>query len=345
MSHGRFESPVQATLTGLKDLFAKQPLASRLTEEVRADGRTCLVTGASSGLGFAVAAQLAERGARVLMVSRSGIPEKGEEIRRRARTDAIEMFRTDLSDLTQVSALADALRDRAERIDVVIENAGVATPRARRTPQGLDAMFATNYVSKFLLLNRLLRDGTIRNRTFADAPRQEGEPVPRVVIVSSDSHRGASAIDWDELGAFSPYGVNKGIHNYSYFKLVLNTFATELSRRLAPGGAIDVPVHVMCPGPVDSNILRDAPPALMVFMKLMFRVFFRSPEIAARPTVYMGIAGDYERDTNQYLHMFNPKRMDPKCYDPAAGRRLWEWTERRLVELGQWRGEAAAAQG
>jgi NADPH:quinone reductase-like Zn-dependent oxidoreductase len=78
MSHGRFENPVEAALTGIKDLFGKQELAERLTPDLRADGLTCLVTGASSGLGFAVATQLAQRGARVRTVSRSGIPEKGD---------------------------------------------------------------------------------------------------------------------------------------------------------------------------------------------------------------------------------------------------------------------------
>ncbi len=334
MSHGRFETPIEATLTGIKDLFGRQKLASHFTDDLRVDGKTCLVTGASSGLGFAVAAQLAERGARVLTVSRSGIPEKGEAIEKRGR-GKVAMFKTDLSDLSEVNALADELARRKERIDIVVENAGVATPHARRTAQGLDAMFATNYVSKFLLLNRLLHDGVIANRSLARDPK-EPSAGSRIVIVSSDSHRGASAIDWNELGTFYEYGPNKAINNYSYFKFVLNTFATELARRLRVDGKVDVPVHTICPGPVASNIARDAPPALKVFTKVAFRLFFRDPEIAARPVVYMCAANDYERDTNRYLHMFNPKRMDTKCYDADEGRRLWDWTVTRLRELGQW---------
>lgn len=322
MSHGRFQNPFEATLTGLKDLFGKQELAEHLTDELRADGKTCLVTGASSGLGFQIAVQLAARGGRVLTVSRGGIPEKGEQIKALTGSDAVEMLRCDLSDLTQVHALADTLRDRGERIDLLVDNAGVATPRARETPQGLDAMFVTNFLAKFLLANRLLRDGTVRNTVFGDAPRGDA-PLPRILFVSSDSHRGASAIDWSEFGRFYAYGVNKGIHNYSYFKLVLNTFACELARRLAPGGTIDVPVHVMCPGPVDSDIARDAPAWLMPFMKTMFKVFFRAPRVAARPAVYMCVADEFERETNRYLHMFNPKRMDEKSYDESAGQRLW----------------------
>lgn len=334
-SHGRFQNPVQAALTGLKDLVGRQELAEKLTDDLRLDGRTCLVTGASSGLGFAVATQLAQRGARILTVSRSGIPEKGREIERLSGGAEVEMLRADLSDLEDVHRLADALRTRGERIDVLVDNAGVATPRARRTAQGLDAMFVTNFLAKMLLSLRLLGDGTIRNTTFTDAPRGEA-PVPRILFVSSDSHRGASAIAWEEFGRYVDYGVNKGINNYSYFKLVLNTFATELSRRLAPAGRVDVPVHVLCPGPVNSEIVRDAPPALRVFLKLVFRIFFRSPESAARPAVYMCAAPEFETETGRYLHMFNPKRMDEKCYDAAAGERLWDRSLALLRDAGAW---------
>jgi len=132
--------------------------------------------------------------------------------------------------------------------------------------------------------------------------------------------------------------VNRGIHNCSYFKLVLNTFACELARRLAPGGAIDVPVHVMCPGPVNSEIVRDAPLALKAVLKLVFSVAFRSPEVAARPAVYMCVSPAFERETNRYLHMFNPRRMDEKCYDEAEGARLWQRAEQLCREVGAWPG-------
>jgi NAD(P)-dependent dehydrogenase (short-subunit alcohol dehydrogenase family) len=333
VSHGRFKNPLEAAMTGLRDRFGPQILASRLTDDLRIEGRTCLVTGASTGLGLAIATQLAQRGGRVLMVSRSRIPEAGHEVRRAAGHDRVEQFRVDLSDLRQIHEFADVLRDRGERLDVVIDNAGIATPRARRTAQGLDAMFVTNYLGKVLLANRLLRDGTVPNATFAG---NAGPVVPRILYVSSDSHRGASAIDWDELGTYQEHGVNKGIHNYSYFKLVLNTFAVELSRRLAGPGKIDVAVHVLCPGPVDTEIVRDAPLPLRVALRGMFKLFFRRPEVAAGPAVYMAVDPGYGGRTAQYLHMWNPRRMDAKCYDEAAGKRLWERSVGILREHGAW---------
>lgn len=336
VSHGRFRNPVEAVLTGAKDLFGRQPLAAQLTDDLRLDGRTCLVTGASSGLGFAAAVQLAARGARIVTVSRSGVPEKGEAIKLASGSQAISMLRADLSDLTQVHGVADTLRERGVRVDVLVDNAGIATPRARKTAQGLDAMFVTNFLSKFVLANRLLSDGTLRNAVFAGG-RDAADPIPRIVLVSSDSHQGASAIDWDEFGRFQDYGVNRGIHNYSYFKLILNTFGCELARRLAPAGRIDVPVHVLCPGPVDSEIVRDAPPALKLFLKGVFKLAFRKPSVAARPAVYACASPEFERETNRYLHMWNPKRMDEKCYDPVEGARLWERSVALCREVGAWR--------
>ncbi|MEQ9325363.1 MAG: SDR family NAD(P)-dependent oxidoreductase [Polyangiaceae bacterium] len=334
-SHGRFDTTLAATLTGIKDLFGGQALAGQLTDAMRIDGRTCLVTGASSGLGFAIAVQLAQRGGRVIMVSRSGIPDKGDEVRRLSGSSEVEQIRCDLSDLDDVHRLADTLKD--ERIDVVVENAGVASPRAKRTPQGLEAMFVTNYLSKFLLLNRLLRDGTVASETYGH-PRREGAPVPRIVFISSDSHQGASAIDFEELGTYQPFDVNKAINNYSYFKLVLNTFAVALSRRLAGDGdgAPDVAVHAMCPGPVDTNIIREAPIGLRQVMKVVFKLFFRAPDVAAEPSVFMCVAPRFGERTGEYLHMFNDKKMDPKVYDVAEGERLWEHSVAVLEEAGSW---------
>lgn len=334
MSHGRFHNPLQAALAGVNDLFRAQPLAARLTDDVRLDGRTVFVTGASSGLGFAVARGLAERGARVLMVARSGVPERAEAIRQATGQDAIEMFQADLSDLDQVHRVADWLRARGP-IDVVIENAGMASPRAIATPQGLEAMFVTNFLAKFVLMNRLLEDGTIPNTSVAGGNHRG--PKPRIIVVSSDSHQGASAIDWEAFGQLRPFGVNGAINNYSYFKLILNTWAVELSRRLSNEGEADVFVHVMCPGPVNTNIIREAPRVLRGALKLIFALFFRSPVVAARPVVYMAAHDDFGRETGRYLHMFRPKKMDAKCYDRAEGQKLWARSEALLrgVEGGR----------
>jgi short-subunit dehydrogenase len=116
---------------------------------------------------------------------------------------------------------------------------------------------------------------------------------------------------------------SKAISNYSYFKLVVNTYMTELSRRLNKD-VLKVSVNIICPGPVASNITKEAPFLLRVTLNAIFKVIFRSPKKAALPVVYMAITPDYEGKTNQYQHMFKPKKMDPKVYEEKEGFKLWE---------------------
>ena len=125
-----------------------------------------------------------------------------------------------------------------------------------------------------------------------------------------------------EFGRYFEYGVSKGISNYSYFKLVLNTYATELSRRIN-SNSTRLGINVIWPGPVHSNIVKEAPWLLRMILKGIFWVVFKSPAKASRPVVYMALSGDYEGKTNEYLHMFNPKKMDPKVYDLKEGELLW----------------------
>jgi hypothetical protein len=89
---------------------------------------------------------------------------------------------------------------------------------------------------------------------------------------------------------------------------------------------------VICPGPVHSNIIKEAPWLLRVILGGIFKIIFKSPKKAALPVVYMSISPDYEGKTEQYLHMFNPKEMDFKCYLPEEGKKLWE---RSIVLWGQ----------
>lgn len=323
MSHGRFKSPVEAVLTGLKDLFGKQDLEDRFNPSDRIEGKTCLVTGANSGLGFATAVQLAQRGGRVIMACRSGIPDAGEKVKQLSGSDHITMMRVDLSDIAEIHKFCDEIRDKNISLDLVILNAGVTPPKARRTKQGLDEMFMVNYLANFILMHRFLKDGVIPNQAFAGNAHPEGDR-PRVLFISSDSHQGASAIDYEEFGKYFDYGVSKAINNYSYFKLVLNTFAVELSKRLNDKDKIDVSVNVMCPGPVNTNIARDAPTFLKAFIKLIFLLFFRSPMKAARPVTYLCCSPDLEGKSTEYLHMFNQKKMDEKCYDSLEGTKLWK---------------------
>jgi NAD(P)-dependent dehydrogenase (short-subunit alcohol dehydrogenase family) len=320
MSHGRFDNPVIASLAGFWDRFRKQELESHLTENDRFDGKTVLVTGANSGLGFALTVEIARRGGHVIMGCRSQIPEAGEKAKKRSGSDKIEMRYLDLTKIDIIHAFTEGLVKDGIKLDITILNAGVTPAKARKTASGQDEMFLVNYLSNVMLSNLLMTSGVINtnNNVF----------MPRVIFISSDSHQGSSHVDYSEFGKYFDYGVSKAIANYSYFKLVLNTYATELSRKVNRDG-FKAGINVICPGPVNSNIVKEAPLVLRIILKSIFSIIFKAPSKAALPVVYMAISPDYEGKTNEYLHMFRHKKMDPIVYIPTEGTKLWD----RSVEL------------
>ena len=314
MAEGRFTNPVVASLAGVKDFFAKQELASRFSDKDRVDGMTVLITGANSGLGFALAVEFAKRGARVIMAGRSKIPEAGEQVKKMSASETVEMRYMDLSKIETIHHFVQSLADQAIQVDICVLNAATALPGSRLTASGQDEMFLVNYLSNVILTQLLLSKSVVR----LDGKSR----ISKMIFISSDSHQGATYIDYDEFGRYFSYGVSKGISNYSYFKLVLNTYATELSRRIN-GDAVKLSINVICPGPVASNIVKEAPWLLRMTLKGIFWIVFKSPAKAARPVVYMALSPDYEGTTNEYLHMFNPKKMDPKVYEIREGEKLW----------------------
>ncbi|MFC2129422.1 SDR family NAD(P)-dependent oxidoreductase [Bacteroidota bacterium] len=321
MAYGRFDNPVVATLTGILDLFRKQDLAKKLRDNNRVDGKTVVITGANSGLGFALAVDLAKRGGYIIMACRREIPEAGEKVKSLSGSENVSMVHLDLGDIDSIHGFCSELTKRGLSIDLLILNAGVASPKATPTKSGLDEIFLVNYLANFMLVNLLLHQGIIPNRTCA-SNRATDDTVPRILFISSDSHQGSSYIDYDEFGRYFEYGLKKGMNNYSYYKLVLNTLAIELSRRINKDN-VDVSILTICPGPVNTNIIRSAPWLVRIILRGIFSIFFQSPRKAAKPVVYMGISEDYNERTEEYLHMFNPKKMDFKVYIPEEGEKLW----------------------
>jgi len=321
---GSYDNPVTATLKGITDLFKKQQKAGELKDSDRLEGKTVMITGASSGLGFATAAELAKRGARVIMACRSGIPEKGEEIQHKSGSHMVEMIHVDLSDISSIRNLISELKTRKVKINILICNAAVVPRSSRKTRQGLEEMFMVNYLAKYLMIRWILDEGLLQ---------LNGKDLPRIIIVSSESHRNPKAYDWANFGKYKDYGMNKTVELYGYYKLLLTTFVNELSRRLNNDG-VRISVFSLCPGPVNSNIARETPRFFQPLLKLIFSLFFRSPSKAAIPLVYLAISKDLEGKALDYLFIFERKNMDKKTQDPENGKRLWELSEVLLDELG-----------
>lgn len=321
----RYSNAFTATLSGITDLFRKQKNVVSLSDKARLDGKNILITGASSGLGYEAAVQLAKRGAHIWMACRSGIPEKGEQVKKRSGSNHVEMMQVDLSDLDSIVALVNKLKAASVKLDILVDNAGMVPNKSRKTKQGLEEMFVVNYLSKYFL-TRLLLDHNLFNNPDKN--------IPRIIYVVSESHRNPGAFDWDNFGAYKVYSMGKTVEYYGYYKLLLATFANELSRKINSPDQVNYSVFALCPGPVNSNIAREAPVIFKPLLKTVFKIFFRSPELAVQPVVYFAASSEVKGKAIDYLFLMGRKDMDAKAMDEENGQRLWQLSETLLKKYG-----------
>lgn len=318
MGDGSF---LNALVAAIRDLRApKVAEVDRAPADARIDGKTCLITGANSGLGKAAAVELARRGGNLILACRPGHAEVRDEIARLSGSETVDLMEVDLADLASVHRLCDRLAERDVRVDIAVFNAGLMPRTAQKTPQGYETMFAVHFLSSRVMLDRWLEDGVLR-------PASVAGDVPRVVFVSSEAHRSDHTMDFDQFGAFVDYGMQESMVRYGLTKLVQCTFATELSRRLNREGGVEVAVHAMCPGGVASNIARDTPLLLKPLANAVLGHFFQSPEEAIGPVIYLCCGEEAGRTTGLYLHLMQRKAVSPTASDPENGARLWEASE------------------
>jgi NAD(P)-dependent dehydrogenase (short-subunit alcohol dehydrogenase family) len=316
---GTYDSPFRATLKGITDLYGKKAESVALPPQIDLTGKTVLITGSSSGLGFASAKRMAAAGAEVIMAVRSGIPEKGRQIRDLTRNSKVTMYHVDLLDFESIKMLVDNLANDKVKLDLLVSNAAMVPLKSRKTPQGLEEMFMVNYLAPFYLINQIINQGILK---------RQGS---RIIIVSSESHRNPKAFDWENFGKYHGYGINETVSRYGYFKLLLTTFGNELNRRLSKK-KMNVAVRMLCPGPVNSNIAREAPGWMQPLLKGVFSLFFRSPEKASDPILYF--SGEYDSsDPIPYLFLMQKKEMDDKALDPQNGKHLWQLSAKLISQL------------
>jgi NAD(P)-dependent dehydrogenase (short-subunit alcohol dehydrogenase family) len=270
------------------------------------DGTTVVITGASSGIGAATARALAARGAKLLLACRSesrAAPVLDELAA--AGTPALGVVPIDLGDLDAVRGAADVIAERLPRVDVLINNAGLAGGRGRGlTPSGFELAFGTNHVGHFLLTTRLLDllgDG---------APR-------RVVTVASKSHYQAKGIDFDSVRR--PARSMTGLPEYALSKLANVLFSQELARRVNERG---IHTYVLHPGVVASEIWRNVPGPLRFVMTR----FMKSPEEGARTSLYCASSPEVADDTGRYYT--DCAVMEPNAAaTPELAAELWRRSE------------------
>lgn len=268
-------------------------------------GRTFLVTGANAGIGYATAQELASRGGRVYLGSRS--KEKGEQaaeaIRAATGSDQLELLSLDLSDLASVRRAARTMLERAEPLHALINNAGVGGVHGR-TADGFELHFGVNHLGHFALTQELL-------------PLLTASNPARIVNVASDSHYQAKGINFEAL-RHRTKGIT-GLPEYAVSKLCNVLHAAELGRRLAGTGVTAYSLH---PGVVASQIWRRVPwPARQIVTRRMLTI-----EQGARTSLYCATSAEVAGETGKYYD--SCKQTEPsRIATPELAARLWEYSE------------------
>lgn len=268
-------------------------------------GRNFIVTGGNSGIGMAAAQDLAKRGARVIIASRSQDKTMPviDEIKRATGNDAVEYAKLDLSDLDSVRACADGLKGK---FDVLINNAGFASGlRGARglTKQGFELTFGTNHLGHYLL-TRLLLDRI----------------TSRVVNVASGSHYQTRRWDWERLR--KPTASFAGLGDYAVSKLANVLFTAELAKRWSGK------TYAVHPGTVATNVWRGQPGPLQWMMKKAMRMI--TPQEGAVSMLKCATDPALETETGLYYNARGERRTPSKlARDEDLARELWvrsaEW--------------------
>jgi NAD(P)-dependent dehydrogenase (short-subunit alcohol dehydrogenase family) len=278
-------------------------------------GKVVAITGANAGIGRETAVALARMGATVVMTARD--PERGAEaladVRARSAGTTVDLLPLDLADLTSVRACADALLADYERLDVLVDNAGLVMARRTETTDGFETTFGVNHLGHFALTTLLL------DRLRASAPA-------RVVVVASQAHKMARrGLRFDDLQSIRHY---RGFDAYSRSKLANLYFTRELARRLAGTGVTANAAH---PGYVASRFGRDGDMRFEPVLRLGATLLAVSAEEGARTSVYLASSPEVEGVTGGYYAKCRPAAMSRAALDDVAARRLWTVSESLLA--------------
>ena len=271
-------------------------------------GKVVLITGGTSGIGKAAATALAAMGAEVVVTGRNRERGEGavEEIRRESGNDGVSLIIADLAVQADVRRLAEEFERGHDRLDMLVNNAGLVQSKRTETPDGIETQLAINHLAPFLLTNLLL------DLLKASAPS-------RIVTVSSDAHRWGK-LDLDDLQSRKRY---RGMQVYGTTKLANILFTREQAERLEGTG---VTANAMHPGGVNTNFGNNQGGPMSLLFRA-FKPFMRTPEQGADTLVYLASSPEVEGMTGKYLADRKIKVASDAAYDETLRKKLWEASE------------------
>jgi len=307
---------VVALLLFLLRLWMQGP---KVSSTARLDGKTVVITGANTGIGKVTAMDLSKRGAKVVMLCRNveKAEEAAEEIRKATEGEVV-VHKLDLASLASVRECAEQLGNSLEKIDILINNAGIMACPEMRTTEGFEMQIGTNHFGHFLLTNLLLPQ------------LKKAAPNARIVNVSSLAHT-RGQMQWDDINwEKTPYNA---IQAYGQSKLANILFTKELARK---GEGSGVNAYALHPGVINTELgrhLKDTFGPMVLIWKLAMP-FIKTPESGANTTIYCAVDESIADHNGRYYSDCKEKQTAPQAENIEDAKKLWEVSE-QLVNLNQ----------
>ncbi|MHA2352422.1 MAG: SDR family oxidoreductase [Candidatus Thorarchaeota archaeon] len=270
--------------------------------------KVCIVTGSNSGIGKETALALAEMGAKVVTVVRN--KESGEEacseIIEVSGNSSVDLMICDLSSMESIRNFASEFRNKYNRLDVLVNNAGAVISKRQLTIDGFERTLAVNYLAPFLLTHELL-------------PLLKGSTPSRVINLSSGLHKRAK-LNLDDLQSESSYK-SRNVYGSAKLMVVMHTY--EMARRLKDTG---VSVNVVLPGFVATNLGRSSGSLASRVMFGMMKPFQLNPKEGAETSVYVASSPDVEGVTGKCFEKKEAIETSEITNDAELQKQLWDAT-------------------
>jgi len=279
------------------------------TTDARLDGKLCVITGTTSGIGHEAARRLAAGGARLVMVCRNA--EKAAQVQHQLVADygvSVDVVTADFQSLAEVRRAALEIREQYPHIDLLINNVGVFHKRRRLTPDGFEMTYGVDHLASFLF-TRLLTPNLV-----ASAPA-------RVLFISSEAHRFGGFWLKDVNWRKRPY---IGLFAYGAAKIAQLHTATLLAQRLQGDG---VDVNVMHPGAVQSNIGMNNGIFYRLYKKYILRWFLKDTSHAADAIYYLVAEPKLQGVTGKYFNLTIEEKPAWYSVKPNLSWQVWEQSE------------------
>ncbi|XP_060529320.1 retinol dehydrogenase 14-like [Cylas formicarius] len=279
-------------------------------DKVKMNGKTVIITGANGGIGKETCREIAQRGARVIMACRNIVTAKAarDEIVESTKNENVIVKELDLSSQASIRKFAEDILRTESRLDVLIHNAGTAEKKLIKTEDGLELTMATNHFGPFLLTHLLI-----------DLLKRSSPS--RVVIVASELYRLASL----NLNKINPE--RSWFPPYIYYpsKTANISFTLELARRLEGSG---VTANCLHPGMIDSGIWRNVPVPFNWPLKLIIKLFFKTPKQGCQTSVFLACSEEVANVTGRYFMDCKERQLNAGVSDMSKAKKLWELSEK-----------------